>query len=256
MSIISRSLDKPLYKEKLRLRIYGEGPVETVFFELKKKFKGIVYKRRIGLPASAFNAELARCISASLQTGARHVNFCYFDVARAAAEAGLVDYLPTQIARELNAALARHDILEPSILTVCDRVSMGAAAPSTAVTQSDTSEAKSKTDDIRVTLDSNLRYLDLRSKEPGLEFRASTVRGVHATQSSPLDWGLDYLRELSEINIIPPNESIVEIKTAKPYPKWLRDVLDETRTFPQSFSKYGTAATMASQTLAHDKQTR
>jgi hypothetical protein len=41
---------KPLYKEKLRLRSYGEAVGEApVFLELKKKFRGIVYKRRVRL---------------------------------------------------------------------------------------------------------------------------------------------------------------------------------------------------------------
>ncbi len=46
--LIRNSLDKPVYKEKLRLRSYG-APVEgdTVYVELKKKYKGIVYKRRV-----------------------------------------------------------------------------------------------------------------------------------------------------------------------------------------------------------------
>ena len=44
------SLEKPIYKEKLRLRSYGAaGPDETVFLELKKKYDGVVYKRRIML---------------------------------------------------------------------------------------------------------------------------------------------------------------------------------------------------------------
>lgn len=46
-----RSLDKPVYKEKLRLRSYGRsGPDSTVFVELKKKYKHVVYKRRISMP--------------------------------------------------------------------------------------------------------------------------------------------------------------------------------------------------------------
>lgn len=46
-AIIRASIEKPLYKEKLRLRCYGvPKPDTTVFLELKKKFKGIVYKRR------------------------------------------------------------------------------------------------------------------------------------------------------------------------------------------------------------------
>ncbi len=46
--IIRFSLEKPNYKEKLRLRIYGEpNDAQPAFIELKKKFKGVVYKRRI-----------------------------------------------------------------------------------------------------------------------------------------------------------------------------------------------------------------
>lgn len=42
------SLEKPVYKEKLRVRSYGaDGPV---FVELKKKYKSVVYKRRVALP--------------------------------------------------------------------------------------------------------------------------------------------------------------------------------------------------------------
>lgn len=46
--LIETSLKKPAYKEKLRLRSYGApGADGTVFFEIKKKYRGIVYKRRI-----------------------------------------------------------------------------------------------------------------------------------------------------------------------------------------------------------------
>jgi len=46
--IIRASLEKPLYKEKLRLRSYGIPEDEDkVFLELKKKYDDIVYKRRV-----------------------------------------------------------------------------------------------------------------------------------------------------------------------------------------------------------------
>ena len=46
--LIRSSLDKPVYKEKLRVRSYGIiKKDEKVFVELKKKYEGIVYKRRI-----------------------------------------------------------------------------------------------------------------------------------------------------------------------------------------------------------------
>ena len=49
--LIRRSIEKPTYKEKLRIRSYGRAkPDSTVFVELKKKYKHVVYKRRISLP--------------------------------------------------------------------------------------------------------------------------------------------------------------------------------------------------------------
>ena len=48
--LIRDSLEKPVYKEKLRLRSYGRVmPEEKVFLELKKKYRGVVYKRRMEL---------------------------------------------------------------------------------------------------------------------------------------------------------------------------------------------------------------
>ncbi len=49
--LIERSLEKPVYKEKLRLRTYGVADDDTnAFIEIKKKYKGVVYKRRISMP--------------------------------------------------------------------------------------------------------------------------------------------------------------------------------------------------------------
>lgn len=46
--LIRHSLQNPVYKEKLRLRSYGRiGEGVDVFLEMKKKYKGIVYKRRV-----------------------------------------------------------------------------------------------------------------------------------------------------------------------------------------------------------------
>ena len=46
--LIRRSVEKPFYKEKLRLRSYGVAKQGTdVFVEIKKKYDSVVYKRRI-----------------------------------------------------------------------------------------------------------------------------------------------------------------------------------------------------------------
>lgn len=51
--LIRRSLEGPLYKEKLRLRSYGVANSESqVFIELKKKYEGVVYKRRVEMRES------------------------------------------------------------------------------------------------------------------------------------------------------------------------------------------------------------
>ena len=46
--LIRTSIEKPPYKEKIRLRSYGLATDESpVFLELKRKYDGIVYKRRV-----------------------------------------------------------------------------------------------------------------------------------------------------------------------------------------------------------------
>lgn len=48
--LIRRSIEKPEYKEKLRIRSYIKATEDTnVFIELKKKYNHIVYKRRLAL---------------------------------------------------------------------------------------------------------------------------------------------------------------------------------------------------------------
>ena len=49
--LIRRSIEKPTYKEKIRVRSYAQANADsTVFVELKRKYKSLVYKRRLSLP--------------------------------------------------------------------------------------------------------------------------------------------------------------------------------------------------------------
>lgn len=49
--LIRSSISKPIYKEKLRLRSYAQAkPDSPVFVELKKKYRSVVYKRRVAMP--------------------------------------------------------------------------------------------------------------------------------------------------------------------------------------------------------------
>lgn len=49
--LVRNSIERPVYKEKLRLRTYGVPDADSpAFVELKKKFQGTVYKRRVTMP--------------------------------------------------------------------------------------------------------------------------------------------------------------------------------------------------------------
>lgn len=93
--LIRRSLEKPLYKEKLRLRSYGKATADsTVFLELKKKYKGVVYKRRVALTEAQAMAYLCE----SKRVG------------------------DTQILREMDYALSYYGDLRPAMYLCYDRV--------------------------------------------------------------------------------------------------------------------------------------
>ena len=57
--LIRRSIEKPIYKEKLRVRSYRRAePDSEVFVELKKKYHGTVFKRRASMPEATAMAWL------------------------------------------------------------------------------------------------------------------------------------------------------------------------------------------------------
>ena len=93
--LIRRSLEKPSYKEKIRMRSYRRvGKEETVFLELKKKCGGVVFKRRISLPQNRAAAYLDN-------------------------ECPLSD--PTQIGREIDAFKNFYRTLVPAMYISYDR---------------------------------------------------------------------------------------------------------------------------------------
>lgn len=68
--LIRRSIEKPVYKEKLRVRSYGEAKAgDKVFVELKKKYKSVVYKRRLSLP----QAEAVACLGGNRAMPNTHI---------------------------------------------------------------------------------------------------------------------------------------------------------------------------------------
>lgn len=113
--MISRSLEKPLYKEKLRLRTYGPRNASApVFVELKKKHEGIVYKRRIA--ASEPAARL-------LMVGVPYERAIYrHPLADEAFEADSRSARNLQIAEEIAACVRRNGPVLPSMAILVERV--------------------------------------------------------------------------------------------------------------------------------------
>lgn len=138
--LIARSLEKPLYKEKLRVRSYGRPePGDCVFVEVKKKFRGIVYKRRVGMSLEAARAYL---------DGAPYERACR-DRPLSDARAQAASFAPRslQIAREIDAFVARYAPLVPSMRIACNRVAYAPASVDIPA-------------DLRITFDTDLVYVD------------------------------------------------------------------------------------------------
>lgn len=94
-ALIRRSIEKPAYKEKLRIRSYKLAErSDTVFVELKKKYQSVVYKRRISL-----------CESEAMEwvTGEHPIS------------------KETQISREIDYFRSLHENLSPTVFLSYDR---------------------------------------------------------------------------------------------------------------------------------------
>lgn len=77
--LIRRSLEKPLYKEKLRVRSYGIADTDTtVFVELKKKYQSVVYKRRIAMSEEEARRYLLSHTSVMDTQISREIDYCLF----------------------------------------------------------------------------------------------------------------------------------------------------------------------------------
>jgi len=130
--IIRTSLQDPVYKEKIRMRSYGACASfdDLVYFELKKKYKGVVYKRRVQMMAREALAFLNRgALPASVVVGAS-------DTMQSARD--------RQILSELGWALEFYAPLELAMNISCERLALfGIEEP-----------------DLRITFDANVRWSD------------------------------------------------------------------------------------------------
>ncbi len=221
-SVICRSMEKPVFKEKLRIRTYGEadgrGILEMcradapVFVELKKKYKGIVYKRRIKISYSAameFLSGAPYC---------RSVRDNPMDDDAAQMEA--MSHRSCQIAREIEAFANRGGSrLQPAMLISCEREAFS-ETPAEA-------ERDAMPRELRITFDSNIRYK-----------ACAGFQGLSTEQPSGSGWQ----------TLLDSNESIMEVKALGAYPLWLVRALQKSEASPSSFSKYGESFTASYRT--------
>ena len=91
--LIRRSLEKPIFKEKLRLRSYGLAKKDSkLFLEIKRKYDQVVYKRRI----SVNQEEADGYINGTIKPN-------------------------SQIAKEITTFKKQYDGLKPNMLIIYDR---------------------------------------------------------------------------------------------------------------------------------------
>lgn len=96
--LIRTSIEKPKFKEKIRLRSYGLAKAnDTVYLELKRKAEGVVYKRRVKTDESNANHFLKHELD--------ELDSC------------------NQIAKELLYFRNYYKVLEPKIMIIYDRTS-------------------------------------------------------------------------------------------------------------------------------------
>lgn len=240
-SMIARSVEKPLYKEKLRLRAYGDaagvalmgvfgaGPIVREPGGLPLSDGEVETRVASGLQAPGaaaalpvffgikkkfkgivYKRRLALTLPAALAfvSGLPYEQACArWPLSDAALAAAALSPATRQIARELEAAMDRWLPLVPSIGIACDRVAWAYRPEMFQEREGD----ELFDSELRITFDDCLEYLDCH------RFR------------SP--WR----------PIIESSESVMEIKSAGPYPPWLVEVLSAERIYPASFTKYGNA---------------
>lgn len=244
-SMIARSVEKPLYKEKLRLRAYGDaagvalmgafgagpivrepgglplsdGEVETrVASGLQVPGAALALPVFFGIKKKfkgiVYKRRLALTLPAALAfvSGLPYEQACArWPLSDAALAAAALSPATRQIARELEAAMDRWLPLVPSMGIACDRAAWAYRPEMFQEREGD----ELFDSELRITFDDCLEYLDCH------RFR------------SP--WR----------PIIESSESVMEIKSAGPYPPWLVEVLSAERIYPASFTKYGNAYQLA-----------
>lgn len=161
-ALIRESLSKPAYKEKLRLRSYGVPNTDSeVFLEIKKKYRGLVNKRRTTLG----------------------LNEAY-EFLKTGEKPELKEYMNGQVVNELEYFLNSYDLV-PKVYIAYDRLAY----------------FEKGNDDLRISFDTNIRTrrydLNLEAGDHGKRLINEDVwlMEIKTSLAKPL-WLCDMLSEL------------------------------------------------------------
>ncbi len=145
--LIRRSIEKPEYKEKLRVRSYSEvkDDDEKVFVELKKKYDGVVYKRRTKARYKDIMNDIYDC-----------------------------EFKDEQVGKELKYALSYYEDLKPAISVSCKRTSYSGSEDSSIRITFD--------EDIRY----RMKDIDLKDSTEDKKLTDKTVMEIKVKDAMPL----------------------------------------------------------------------
>ncbi len=161
--LVRTSIDRPVYKEKLRLRTYGDTTDESnSFIEIKKKYDGIVYKRRVsGKYSNAYDYLMGHRTSIG----------------------------DTQVAREIESFIDTYKGLRPAMVISYDRIAMaGIEDPDFRVT-------------FDTNIRWSVNNLDLRESNRGKQILSpgQFLMEIKVANAIPMELA----KKLSELNIFP-----------------------------------------------------
>ena len=180
--LVRRSLEKPLYKEKVRIRSYGTPNKDsTVFVELKKKFEGIVYKRRVDMTLEQSN-----------------------DFARG----GSLPMKNPQIEKELAYCFSLYDGLAPAMFLSYDRVALyGTEDPEVRITFDSNIIYREKALDLskgvwgKKLLENGERIMEIKIAGPMPMWLVRILDELKVYPTSFSKYGSAYQREVNKRNM-------------------------------------------------------
>ncbi len=238
--LVRHSIEKPVYKEKLRIRSYKQaGAQDKVFIELKKKYDDVVYKRRESL--------------SQLETLEWLVSGTPFPKA-------------TQIGNEIDYFFRLYQTLKPKVFLSYEREAFYAHVRPGEICQPGLTDARRASSESLAGSNAHVRpgeicqpgLTDARRAsseslagsnahvrpgeicQPGLtgssDFRVTFDENILARQEE-----LSLSKEVWGEPLIDENKVLMEIKTSGGIPLWMTHVLAREKIYKTSFSKYGTA---------------